>query len=310
MFNQLQNKIQKFFGISRTEANGFTILFVCVIVLIISPLIYRQYGKGGYDNYHQDIILLDSIVQSIRMAEDQVKKVDSSGTKPEDHLVIFNPNQISYQDMIFMGFDSIIAKRIVSYRNKGGKFKYREDLLKIYDFPLAFYEKINSFIDLPGYIRNSRESDEGVGRELKIYPTKKIEEQEILFDLNRVDSTQLVLIQGIGPVFSKRIIKYREMLGGYTNINQLDEVYGLPDETLLNLKKAVFIDSLFVPDKIKINFVEWRELVKHPYIKSDLANQILKSRLVSGPFIDEDDFQKRLILPDSVKNQLISYIQF
>ncbi len=310
MFNQLQKKIRKFFGISRTEANGFSVLLICTIALIISPLLYRQLGKGGYRNYQQDKILLDSIIRRIRLVEDQGYTNNSTIIKTVGDPDFINPNEISFQHMISLGFDSIIAKRIVSYRNKGGKFEYKQDLLRIYDFPQELYDKINSYVNLPGQISNLHELDNGINQMTEISPANKGEVKELLFDLNKVDTTQLMLLKGIGPVFSKRILKYREILGGFVHEDQLNEVYGLPAKSLEDLKRAVFIDSLFIPEKIKINFVEWRELVKHPYIQSDLANKILDNRSISGPFIDGDDFKKRLIFPDSIKKHIISYIEF
>ena len=46
-------------------------------------------------------------------------------------------------------------------------------------------------------------------------------------DLNEVDSVWLTSIHGIGPVLSKRLVKYRKLLGGFNSIDQLKEVYGL-----------------------------------------------------------------------------------
>ena len=59
--------------------------------------------------------------------------------------------------------------------------------------------------------------------------TAKAKEKEpslLNMDLNTADSTTLMALKGIGPVFSVRIVKYRELLGGYYETAQLQEVYG------------------------------------------------------------------------------------
>jgi hypothetical protein len=129
-------------------------------------------------------------------------------------------------------------------------------------------------------------------------------------DLNEADTAQLIRIKGIGPVFSSRIIKYRNLLGGYVMTEQLSEVYGLSAETLLNLRECVFVDSLFIPEKIRINFSEWIDLVKHPYINSEFANRILRKRSMEGPYMDERDFADRLEIPDSIQIKLLPYCEF
>jgi len=45
--------------------------------------------------------------------------------------------------------------------------------------------------------------------------------------LNRATRAQYEEVYGIGPVLSKRIIEYRERIGGFTSPYQLDAVYGI-----------------------------------------------------------------------------------
>ena len=40
----------------------------------------------------------------------------------------------------------------------------------------------------------------------------------------------------IGDILASRIVKYREVLGGYIEVSQLDEVYGLSEDGFENLK--------------------------------------------------------------------------
>lgn len=310
MFNQLQKNIRKYFGISRTEANGMIVMILLLVFLVILPLLYRQFGKGGYKNYQQDLALMDSVSDILQSSPEEILAEDTFQVNTFESFVFFNPNNVSFSQMLRMGFDSILAKRIISYRNKGGEFRQSRDLLKIYDFPSTLFHRISPYIRIPeeektivNHIkRESTETDEKVSAQQEMFPFR--------MDLNQADSSQLILVRGIGPVFSKRIIKYRQLLGGYIKTEQLNEVYGLQEETLSHLKEVVYVDSLFEPQKIRINFTEWQDLIKHPYIQSDLANRILKVRSINGPYLDADDFIKRLGIDDSLGNRMVPYFEF
>ena len=117
-------------------------------------------------------------------------------------------------------------------------------------------------------------------------------------------------VVGIGHILSNRIIKYRDLLGGFSNIDQLNDVYGLQGKSLENLKSVVYIDSLFIPKKIKINFSDWEEMVKHPYINSRLANDLLDLRSNKGYMNRIDQLRDIPYLSDSILSRIEPYIEF
>jgi DNA uptake protein ComE-like DNA-binding protein len=105
--------------------------------------------------------------------------------------------------------------------------------------------------------------------------------QRSVIDLNRCDSAMLEKLPGIGPVLSARIIKYRNLLGGYAFVDQLKEVYGLSAETYELIKTRLTADSLMV-SKIDINGADFRRLVRMPYLDRYEVNAILKYRELRG----------------------------
>jgi competence protein ComEA len=315
MFGQLNKNIRKYFGISRTEANGILVLILLMMFLVILPLLYRQFGKGGYKNFEKDLLLMDSMAGYLLAPVRETLTEDLSGLPTVRTMKDFDPNEVSFDDMIAMGFDTVLTRRILSYRKRGGRFYQKDDLMKIYGFPDSLYDRILPYIrlkDPPSALKVSRNTDTQQDRAVFPYPAivKAAKDSVLNFDLNRADTTLLSMIRGIGPVLSGRIIRYRELLGGYINTSQLEEVYGMKEEALENLKQAVFVDSLFEPSRIRINFSEWQDLVKHPYIPSPLANRILDTRSRSGPYFDGQDLTGRLSLPDSLSEKLIPYLQF
>ena len=102
------------------------------------------------------------------------------------------------------------------------------------------------------------------------YPTKLKEGETI--ELNSADTTTLKKIPGIGSGYANRIVKYRSLLGGYTDILQLKEVWGMDDE--LYDKITVYITLVPGAKKISINRASYEELNGHPYISYKQAKVI------------------------------------
>lgn len=108
-------------------------------------------------------------------------------------------------------------------------------------------------------------------------------------DLNLTSAKELTSIRGIGAVLSLRIIEYRNSLGGFVSLNQLDEVFGLDDETLDRLKSKVAINDTIPIRKLNINQLTLDSLKSHPYINWNLANAIVQFRIQHGNY---DSFEK------------------
>ena len=108
-------------------------------------------------------------------------------------------------------------------------------------------------------------------------------------DLNLTSAKELTSIRGIGAVLSLRIIEYRNSLGGFVSVNQLDEVFGLDDETLQTIKSKVAINDTIPIRKLNINQLTLDSLKSHPYINWNLANAIVQFRIQHGNY---DSFEK------------------
>ena len=130
-----------------------------------------------------------------------------------------------------------------------------------------------------------------------------------LMDLNTCDSAALEALPGIGPVLSVRIIRYRNLIGGFVSVGQLREVYGLPEETYNLISDRLSADSLLVR-KIRINSAGYTELIRHPYFKRDDVTAILKYRELKGEIADiETMLDNNLISPETAQ-KIRGYLDF
>ncbi|WP_375579948.1 helix-hairpin-helix domain-containing protein [Marivirga tractuosa] len=115
---------------------------------------------------------------------------------------------------------------------------------------------------------------------------------------------------GLAHSFSKRIIKYREYLGGFHSLHQLKEVYGLQKKNIDSLKKYVFLGEKLNLKQLKVNQLDADSLVQHPYISYKEANLIINYREQHGDFKSVSDLLAIKILDSSWVKKVTPYITF
>jgi DNA uptake protein ComE-like DNA-binding protein len=140
-----------------------------------------------------------------------------------------------------------------------------------------------------------------------IYPDKSRNSAQPI-DINRADSVQLLPLPGIGPVFASRLIKYRDLLGGYTSVDQLNEVYGISQETVDGIANRILIDTAAV-NKLDLNRATFRELLRHPYLEYEDVKAIVNYRDFARTIQSFQELQENYILPDSLLNMVEPYFK-
>jgi len=235
------------------------------------------------------------IMQSQKEVDpEDVKKLDSLVAildNPTNNLTFsFDPNTLSVDSLVLLGIPQKIAQRLVNYRSKGGKFRVKSDVKKIYGLNDDLYDRIEAYINLPDSISTQRVSI------LKI-------------DINTATNVDLRQIDGVSPVMASRIVKYRSLLGGFIAKEQLAEVYQLEGMALKNVEHQIYIASSFQPEKIRINSASQEEIIQHPYITRQLAENIIRFRDINGAIesekllanfksVDKGNFQKLILYLD------------
>ena len=127
-------------------------------------------------------------------------------------------------------------------------------------------------------------------------------------DINTADSTAWVALNGIGPGFAKRIMTYREKLGGFYQVDQLKEVYGL-DSLWVNENKALLKVGAGIYRFLEINKLEWKDF-KHPYLPYGQAKVVLAYRKQHGVLKDFEALEKIQLLDLVAWRRLRPYLSF
>ncbi len=216
------------------------------------------------------------------------KKIKISNKKPPK---AFDPNKAQAQDFEPFDLPDFIVQRILKFRSKGGRFYKKEDLKKIYGLSEQQYLKISPYITI-----------EDIGQAL----TKKSLPVLSFIDVNAATQEEFQSLRGIGPVLSKRIVKFRDLLGGFYDITQISETFGLPDSTYQSIEKHLMLHTPF--SKIAINNIDVESLAKHPYISYKLAKIILNYRAQHGPFDTKTQLLEIKIIDQKTFDKIAPYI--
>lgn len=292
--------IRGYFGFSQKEASGFIILSSLIIITILVPLIYDKMVPSINGTSLSDQKILNNLIAEM----DTEKELQADASAKQYNVInqeagyfSFDPNLATAGDFEKLGIKKYVAERIIKYRNKGGKFKVKNDLRKIYGFPEAQFKKLQSFIMLP---------DSSQKTEKKRY----VKEIARSFDINKADTAQLNKLRGIANVMSARIIKYRDKLGGFVNKDQYKEIYSISELALEELEKKTFIEQDFSPLMLNINLAAPELLSAHPYVGRKFAATIVNYRLHHEKFVTADDLKQMISITPEQVEKLKPYLSF
>lgn len=207
----------------------------------------------------------------------------------------FNPNTISKAQWKKLGFKEWQVKTIFNYKSKGGSWRTKEDVKKIYGLAEADYYKLEPYILLP-----VKDKKKEFTNNKKDY-TKKV-------DINTANKKELTNLKGINSEkYGAIIIKYRNELGGFTKKEQLKEVWNMKEETYNEFISQVIIGE-YDPEKININTSSSKELQVHPYIDWKTANAIFKYRKANGNYKKVDDIKKIHLINNETYLKIAPYL--
>lgn len=275
--------LKEYFSLSNNEQRGIIGLLLMILFVFGGSRAYLMWQKPK--TIPQDNTQLLALFDENEESTEEVSTTTKEAIVKKIDYFSFNPNTVSKEELLALGFKENVANTLLNFRSKGGKFYQKDDLKKVYGLDENFYTQIADYIVIP--------SKEYPKKEL-VYPSaqtpkesSKTVAQAVMIELNSADSASLTSIKGIGPAFSSRILKYRNLLGGFRNKNQLLEVYGITPEVFEGIKDQIYVAGPVT--QISVNQASWYDLKNHPYINSELANILLNYKKAHGK-IENFDF--------------------
>ena len=339
----MKNFIKEYFNFSKREQNGMLVLFAILLVLIAANIfvsVHKSNQKVDFSDFETEI---DSflVYQQTHFDDSELFAFDPNTASREDLLRLglspksvngimnyrdkgykfYKPEDITrvrtlkpeeyetIKDYIVIekssygnnrqhnrdysypdedrGFKPWQAENIVKYRNKGGRFKQPSDIAKMHGIDKDFAEKLMPYI--------------------KIESQSQTASYDILVNINTATEIDFQKLKGIGEAYSKRIVAYREKLGGFVSVEQLREVYGMTDELYNSISANLKIGSEPIRT-ININTADFKTLVSHPYIDKNIASAILNYRDFAKTIKSTDELVKQKAISQSDYDKISKYI--
>ncbi len=188
----------------------------------------------------------------------------------------FDPNTSSAETFAALGLSPKTIQSILNYRNKGGQFRRPQDFKKIYTLPDSVYQHLAPFITLA---KNPKQQTTAYKK--RSYRT---------IDVNSAQAVDFEQFRGIGASYARRLVEWRERLGGFTSVEQVGELYRLPDSTFQQMRPHLRCAQTPVV-QININTATVEELKAHPYLRWAQAKAIVYYREKRGRWESVDMLQ-------------------
>lgn len=314
MLKLIKQLLKAFFTLNKGEQRAIIILLILTIIVTIINLLLPQYISFQLTDHSQ----FESTVTSFRSEQQsifdsiQIERLQSRG---ELDLVLaqqklkpfkFDPNNLPEELWKRMGLTDKQIKVIKNYELKGGSFRTPQDVERMYCISDAEYQVLKPYINIKSPFKTI--SNNPIEVKKRKYNQKKKKEPRYQFvDLNAADTAELSQSLYFPMWLAKRVIKYRDLLGGFSDFGQLNEVYGIDSNRVKKLRNYIFVDPTHLR-KININTGEFKQILKHPYISYDITKDIVNSRQKKGAFKSTEALVDREIISESLYVKLKPYL--
>ena len=267
------------FYFTKGERRGIYVLLVAIVLAIAACYLPGYLIRNDeLLSSEEDWQACQEFLASLREKEEQ-RKEEYAYPSEKSTIVLapFDPNTADSVTFIRLGLKPWQARNILKYRSKKGKFRKPEDFSKIYGLTAEQYRMLLPYIILPE--KNPVRPDTiryALGKKHE-YPKTFKYPVGTRIDLNRADTTELKKIPGIGSSIAKLIVGYRNRLGGFYCVSQLQDEGKIPME----LNNWFSLDQPEIR-KINLNRASAQRMKSHPYISPLQAIVILEYRKKKG----------------------------
>jgi competence protein ComEA len=276
---------------------------LCLVMVIeIATLLYLHFTPVSstptdFSEFQKEI---DSFYASQKTDTINSSAVGENAEAVIPELSSFNPNNLPDEGWKGLGFTEKQIRVIKNYEGKGGKFRTKADVKKMYCISAEQFALIEPYIQIPAQQSADSSSHK---------PNKKYERPVVLVDIGTADTLELLKLPAVGPSFARRIANYRERLGGFYSVNQLKEVWGLTDSIFQIISPHTIIKDTANLRRIDINSADYKTFNMHPYIDKSQAYSIVAYRNQHGKFHSIEEIKKVSLFNEELYSKLAPYLK-
>lgn len=289
----MNSRLQPYLGYTRAQRLGLVALFCLIAVLQVLNCLIDFAPPETDSPSRRQWLALQLQVDSLRN--------EARTRKPK--IYPFNPNFITDSKGYRLGMSVAEIDRLLAFRKQHKYVNSAREFQQVTKVPDALLLEIAPYFKFPDWAANRTGSDK---RDFGARKKEKI----VVTDINEATQDDLVKIYGIGPALSRRILKQRELLGGFVDMRQMNDVWGLPAEVTEELRQRFAVLSVPNVKKITVNDASLKELAAFPYFRYQVAKSILTYRSMNGRIRNADDLTKIPDFPVDNLKTISLYLEF
>jgi competence protein ComEA len=296
--------IKDYFSFTRGEKRGVVVILLIIAVLIIANLsvdLLKQETQINFSEFEKEIQEFEKGIQ----LKDPKKKKDSLSID----LFEFNPNTISDEEWKRLGFKAWQIKIINKYKAKGGNWKTKNEVSKIYGLKEPHFELLKPFILLPDEIEKKKSYSKEKSTKIEYFK----------FDPNTISKEEWKLL-GFVTWQIKTIFNYKSKGGSWKSKADFKKIYGLKEVDYLKLEPYLLLPEITEKKedqknekdyrkKIDVNSADVKEMTNLKGVRSEkYAAIIIKHRDELGGFIAKEQLKEVWNMTDEIYNGFIDQV--
>ncbi|WP_370476790.1 ComEA family DNA-binding protein [Tamlana flava] len=267
------------FTFSKEQRNGILLLFALIVIL------QCVYFFVDFDS--EKIIVDEEALSKYAKEIDSLRQVQLEQNTPK--IFPFNPNYITDFKGSTLGMSNEEIDRLLDFRKQNKWINSVEQFQEVTKVSDSLLDAISPYFKFPDWVINSKPTSSNPSFSYNNVPKTFAQKG----DLNTATAQQLQKVNGIGEVLSKRIVKFRNKLGGgFVGDAQLQDVYGLTPEVIEKIMEQFTVQKPSPIKKIDLNTATVDQLVTIPHIDYNLANEIVEQRKLREGFQSIDELKK------------------
>lgn len=320
--------IKDYFTFTRKDRLGVLALLSLILFTLVLPAVFPTLRKPKSTLPDKETA---GFVQSLSEKSPNKKTSQTNYTAPAAQekttipyrLFYFDPNTATIEEWVQLGVREKTAISIQKYISKGGKFRNPDDIRKVYTLSEETANRLIPYVRIQAAEQNNyrhpyaatensrtafslnpaRDSSAagGVARRFSSGKTYRY------VDINLSDTSDFQTFPGIGNKMAQRILSYRERLGGFVSIDQVSEVWPLPDSVFQKIRPWLQLSNTSVR-KININSATLEILRSHPYFNYSVANTLIQYRTQHGDFKSVQEINKIQTIDEELFRKLLPYL--
>ena len=285
---------KSYFQFTKQQRRGILSLLLLMVIIQLGYFYWSTRRKTIESLPDTSWLAMQTVIDSLKNRPTTTKTV----------IYPFNPNFITDYKGYKLGMKLEEINRLFAFRKQNKYVNSAQEFQLVTGVSDSLLNVISPYFKFPDWVKQKNNPN------YKTYTKFESEKKIVQKDINEASPEDLIKVYGIGPALSERILKQKEVLGGFVSMDQMQSIWGLSPEVIENLNKSFFLKTVPSVKKININTLSTKELAKFPYFNYTIAKEIVTFRSMNGEIKNVEDLAKINGFPIDKIHFIALYLEF